>query len=215
MQNNAEVFTNIYTQNRWGSTESVSGRGSEMVQTVEVRAVLASVLSRYAVSSMVDAPCGDFNWMRHVMADFPHVAYTGIDIVEPIIQKLQNEYTDNDQLTFERRDITTDPLPEADLILSRDCLVHLGLEDGVNALANFKRSGARFLLATQYPAIETNSDTENGHWRPINMELSPYSLPVPIEVFDTDYRDNGRNYPGNHLALWDLQAIPEVRPSQK
>lgn len=215
MQNNAEVFTNIFTQNRWGSDESVSGRGSEMVQTVEVRAVLASVLSRHAISSMVDAPCGDFNWMRHVMADFPDVAYTGIDIVEPIIQKLQGEYAGNDRLTFESRDITTDPLPKADLIISRDCLVHLSLEDGVKALANFKRSGSRLLLATQYPAIETNVDTENGHWRPINMERPPYTLPNPIEIFDTDYRDNGRNYPGNHLALWDLQAMPWAHSSQK
>jgi len=39
-------------------------------------------------------------------------------------------------------DITSDPLPRADVILCRDCLVHFSLADAQAAIGNFARSGS-------------------------------------------------------------------------
>lgn len=204
MSDNKEVFTQIFATNRWGSSESVSGRGSELRQTEEVRASIADIIAQYGIRTIVDAPSGDFNWMPHVLNQFPDVTYQGFDIVEPIVQSLQEKYSDVPEWQFQTADITHDILPTADLIINRDCLVHLSLSDGQKALTNFALSGSKYLLSTHYPAETVNADTGNGHWRPINLTLPPYNLNAPIEVFDTDFTDNGRNHPGNHLGLWAL-----------
>lgn len=71
-------------------------------------------------------------------------------------------------------DITVNPLPTADLILCRDCLVHLSFAHIDAALANFRASGARWLLTTTFPMIEENVDCEDGDWRALNLTLPPF-----------------------------------------
>lgn len=69
---------------------------------------------------MLDAPCGDFNWMKEVHKDIE--LYNGIDIVEDIIGKNKKKYSTK-IVQFYQSDITRDPLPTSDLILYRDCVV--------------------------------------------------------------------------------------------
>ncbi len=207
MKNNEAIFTKIYKDNRWGSDESISGRGSELRQTIEVSLAINDVVTKRKVNSVLDAPCGDFNWMPHVLSQFPNVSYLGVDIVKPIIGSLQQKYSDHSNWRFAVADITEDQLPSSDLIICRDCLVHLSNEDVKLALGNFALSGAKFLLTTQYPNELINVDTIDGHWRPINLLIPPFSLPEYIDIYDTDYRDGGRNHPGNHLALWDIDSL--------
>src|SRR5215204_2321496 len=58
-----QVFNQIYHRNHWGSLESVSGPGSELATTAEVRQGLSTLLTDLSIKSMLDAPCGDFNWI--------------------------------------------------------------------------------------------------------------------------------------------------------
>lgn len=211
MSDNRAIFTNIYKSNRWGSDESASGRGSELRQTGEVREAIGRVIIDYGIKSVVDAPCGDFNWMPHVLSQFPAITYSGFDIVEALIEQLQRQYADQPNWNFAVADITKDPLPAVDLIVCRDCLVHLTTNDARRALGNILITGARYLLATTYPNETTNRDTNDGHWRPINLQEPPYSLPEYIDIYDTDFRDGGRNHPGNHLALWDLDSLRQAQ----
>ena len=46
------------------------------------------------VRSFIDAPCGDFAWMRTMIPEFEQrgVFYVGGDIAEAMIQRLQNEF---------------------------------------------------------------------------------------------------------------------------
>ena len=60
------AFTTIYRQNVWGSRESVSGNGSTLASTEVFRAEFAALLTTLGIRSILDAPCGDFNWMRLV-----------------------------------------------------------------------------------------------------------------------------------------------------
>lgn len=60
-----EVFTEIYNNN-WKSLESISGRGSEISHTSSLIKDLENLLNRPNISSVLDIPCGDFNWMRKV-----------------------------------------------------------------------------------------------------------------------------------------------------
>ena len=61
-----QVFAEFYRDNKWGDAESVSGAGSNLAQTEEVRRVLPGLLAELGCRSMLDVPCGDFYWMRLV-----------------------------------------------------------------------------------------------------------------------------------------------------
>lgn len=206
--NPEQIFTRKYRRNHWGSIETVSGRGSELRQTVEVRAAVTEVVDRYAIRSVTDAGCGDLNWQQHVAA-LSHVNYLGIDVVAELIDHNRQRYG-NPRRHFQHRDVTLDPLPYADLVICRDCLVHLSNIQILVALQHIAASRSRYLLATTYPAEQINRDTRDGGWRPVNLTAPPFCLPAPIEFFDTDYRDNGRNHPGNGLGLWPVEAIPAL-----
>src|SRR5689334_2969418 len=61
-----DIFSSIYLDNSWGDPESVSGRGSTLARTEVVRRKLPILLASVGAKSLLDAPCGDFNWMQHV-----------------------------------------------------------------------------------------------------------------------------------------------------
>jgi hypothetical protein len=57
-----------------------SGAGSDLDATRAISNALPGVLDSLSVLSMLDIPCGDFLWMRHL--DLASVTYTGADIIE-------------------------------------------------------------------------------------------------------------------------------------
>lgn len=119
--NAAQVFQKIHDEKGWHSQESVSGWGSELKNTAQIIRELPGLLGRYGVRSMLDAPCGDFNWMRHVNLD--GIDYIGADIVQTLVTANQATWTSPSR-RFVHLDLLRDPLPDADLILCRDCLFH-------------------------------------------------------------------------------------------
>jgi hypothetical protein len=148
-----DVFDEIYRRNHWGSSESLSGTGSDQRQTARIVAELPGLLRRHGVESMLDVPCGDFNWMSRV--DLAGVDYTGGDIVADLVESNNERYA-GAGVRFRRLDLLSDPLPQVDLVFCRDCLVHFSLADVRRALANVASSGAKFLLTTTFPAHPRN-----------------------------------------------------------
>jgi FMN-dependent NADH-azoreductase len=63
--------------------------------------------------------------------------YVGADIVDELIQSNKRKYPKH---YFRVLDITQDELPKVDLMMVRDCLVHLSDADVKKALTNIKRS---------------------------------------------------------------------------
>src|SRR5690606_267167 len=61
-----DVFTNYKETKYWKSSESLSGDGSELSVTITLRKGLEKVLEEFKVETMLDIPCGDFNWMKMV-----------------------------------------------------------------------------------------------------------------------------------------------------
>ena len=59
-----ETFTEIYKTNFWSSNESPSGGGSELIQTKSLINDLEKLLKDMDIKSVLDIPCGDFNWMQ-------------------------------------------------------------------------------------------------------------------------------------------------------
>ena len=70
-----EVFTNIYENYGFGSTESRSGPGSTLEETKVLREKIRSLVIEKNIKSVVDIPCGDFHWMKEIVSSFE--SYTG------------------------------------------------------------------------------------------------------------------------------------------
>src|SRR5204863_8750839 len=113
-ENRAARFQRIFNENAWGNSESISGEGSNLERTAVVRAQLPGLLARHHVRSILDAPCGDFYWMKEVALD--DIDYIGADIVPEIIER-DVEWYGGPRRRFVLCDLVDDPLPKADLIL--------------------------------------------------------------------------------------------------
>ena len=79
--NGQQAFQMIFGENRWGSSESRSGRGSALTYTERLRPLLERYLKTLNVKVFLDAPCGDFNWMKYVT--LPHGTGTSAGILSP------------------------------------------------------------------------------------------------------------------------------------
>jgi len=195
------VFTKIFHSNAWGSAESVSGPGSTRARGDSFSGDIVDLVQSLGVRTLLDAPCGDFNWMDRVADRVER--YTGVDIVEELIARNKRLHA-GERRTFLCRDFTRDLLPHADLILCRDGLVHLSFADIRAALRNFRRSGARWLLATTFIAHEHNDDIRTGGWRMLNLERLPFHLPPPATLIDERRPMPDGSDSGKRLGLWEL-----------
>lgn len=166
---------------------------------------IVDLLKGLRVTTLLDAPCGDFNWAQDVAAAVD--TYIGVDVVDEIISRNTSLYG-GPRHTFLACDITRDPLPKADLILSRDCLVHFSFADIHTALRNFRASGAEYLLTTTFIDRKSNENVRTGGWRTLNLELPPFMFPPPIAAIDERCTHSGGIYRDKRLGLWRMDQIP-------
>lgn len=193
-----QVFTTVYNNNWWWTGETCSGCGSNLYQTQLIRQEIPRIVKKYTIKSILDIPCGDFHWMQYVNLDIP---YIGADIVKELVISNQKKYHDK-QRKFMHLDVITDNLPYADLILCRDCFVHLSYAQIWQALRNMKRSGAKYLLATSYSETKANTDISAGSWRPLNLMVAPFNFSNPIYIFNEGYERD------KCLVMWKFEDLP-------
>jgi len=196
-----EIFTNIYKTNQWGSCESISGPGSELRVTQRMIKELSSLIKRFGIASIADAPCGDLNWMRYV--DIGTSRYIGYDIVEDLIQN--NKRIFGSTREFIHLNLLENVIEKVDLIICRDMLAHLTNEQIVKVLKNFKKSGSKYILMTTSLTSESNYSVETGDWRRLNFELPPFNFPRPLALIEEDVPFTWER--GKHLALWFLEDL--------
>jgi 2-polyprenyl-3-methyl-5-hydroxy-6-metoxy-1,4-benzoquinol methylase len=199
------VFTDIHTANAWGDRESVSGPGSTRERARTFLPELTALVRRLRVGTLLDAPCGDFNWAQPLAEAAAH--YIGVDVVPALISANRSRWSSPFR-RFLCRDLVSQRLPSADLVLCRDGLVHFGNEDVLAALANLRRTGAEHLILTTFIGDRSNPDIANGGWRPLNMQRPPFSLPPPLELVDEHCHHTGGIYADKRLGLWRTRDLP-------
>ena len=205
----ASVFGDICSRNAWRSPESVSGPGSTAAATAAIRDVLPHVFRRHGVRSITDVPCGDFNWMSKV--DLAGIEYRGFDVVESVVATCRERYS-GPGVEFGVLDLVAEIPPAADLLLCRDCLVHLRIEDAAAAVENIAASGSRLLAATTFTALKRNSRGSTGGWRPLNLELSPFGFPKPKHVI---YEGLSGKYVDKAIGVWFISDIATALQEMK
>jgi len=199
-----ERFERIYSTNLWSDSESRSGVGSTLDSTRVVRAELPAALRQLGARVLLDAPCGDFKWMEHV--DLTGIEYIGGDIVPSIIEENRRLHA-RESWRFVDLDLTRDVLPDADVLLCRDCLVHLSYANILAVLTNIARSNVRFVLMTSFPGRRDNYDITDGDWRALDLEAPPFSFPEPRLTIVEQCEEEGGSYSDKSLLAWSADEI--------
>jgi len=193
----ADRFNKIWEHNLWGGVkeESKSGSGSSVAFTHLAVDALKSVINDFDIKTVLDAPCGDLNWLGK--ADLGKVNYTGADILASAVAQNSKKYPGK---TFIQLDYVKDKVPgKYDLIFSRESLQHLYLGDALKALNNFITSGASYLLITHRHIAKGNEQSlvQVSDYFPINLLEPPFNMPTPLRM----YADV---HPYMYLALYKL-----------
>jgi SAM-dependent methyltransferase len=181
-----------------------SGIGSDMRFTEVIVREVPILLRELGIRSVLDVPCGDFRWMARV--DLSGIHYTGGDIIDSLVASLQTQHAAPGRV-FRVLDLVSEPLPEADLVLCRDCLVHLSSRLVRKAVANIKKSRAKYVLTTTFPEHPKNRRIVSGDWRPLNLCAAPFNFPPAMRVIREGY---SAPFEDKSLGLWRVSDLPDL-----
>jgi len=175
-----KVFTDLYNSNVWENvdgTQTRSGLGSTLEYSKCIRDILTSMLTAYPIKSIVDASCGDWNWMSTIQYRIK-CNYVGIDVVSEIIDRNTKLFS-NDRFKFIKTDalsyLQSLPNKSVDLLIFRNTAEYLDETYNLEFIREAHRV-CKYLLMTSIDTCNENKDIESiGTYRPINLNLPPYS----------------------------------------
>lgn len=183
-----------------GLPETRCGFGSKVESTAKVREWLPQLFKALQVYSVLDAPCGDFNWMAHV--DLSGINYIGVDSESEMVQAATEKSSEPGKAPSSKIIVCADllgwplPVPVCDLIICRDFLQHLPTVDAQHVTLAFMATGARYIAATCHSNSSNGDIVRRGDFRPLNLCRPPFNWPDPLHaVSDGDNRA---------LGLWAL-----------
>ena len=204
---NQERFEMIYNENFWESNESSSGIGSEIKNTKEVLNAIKLIIKQYKIKSIIDIPCGDFNWMSSL--EMENIDYDGFDIVRSVIEENNMKFR-KPNVNFYYSDMINSELAKGDLMFVRDCLVHFSFEDIKKSIFRIKQSKSTYLLSTSFANLKKNTDIYTGDWRPINLEKEPFNFPKPIITINEECDEMDGIYSDKSICLWEIKNLPDL-----
>lgn len=198
-----QIFESIIRNRNWQDT--LCGTGSRIDFTEPLRKNLKAILKKHSITSMLDAPCGDYSWMR--LTEFPdNFTYIGGDIVDFMVANNRVNYPNVDFLTI---DISSDPYPEVDLLFCRDCLIHFSATDIIQTFKNIVTSNIKYVMLTSYhDSCYNNSNIATGSFRTISFTKPPYNLGAPLESI-IDWIPGTAN--GNQVKLMNLWPVSAIK----
>jgi hypothetical protein len=210
------IFNYIYKKNIWFSLESRSGYGSTLKYTENVRNHISEIFNRYAIRSVYDAPCGDFNWMNHCLKG-RSIRYIGADIVSDLVARCNERYS-CEQIEFLCRDVVMDAFPTVDLWICRDTLIHFSFADILATFDNFCASDIKYALLSNCLNADgslINRDIDTGHYRELDLFSAPFHFSrEKIKERFLDYNSPGQSREMVLVARKDIcSIIPQLRRS--
>jgi SAM-dependent methyltransferase len=173
------VFSSIYGTKQWGVDKDgrgTSGTGSTEEATKMYRTFLQEFLKNKNIRSVVDVGCGDWSFSRYI--DWTGISYSGLDVVESVIQRNSKLYSSNN-IRFILSNCLTADLPRADLLICKEVLQHLPNEAVQKILIKSQRFSYCIFVDDIYEKLSPrsiNQDIKMGDWRPIDLRLPPFNV---------------------------------------
>jgi hypothetical protein len=193
---NKIVFNSIYKSNHWNKSrkfdanQSYSGPGSvpNSIQTNHLISELEKFFKENDIRNILDAPCGDCAWIKKIFTT--NIKYTGIDIVEDLINQNKLTFESNSNIEFYCKDLTEyNDFNNYDFILIRDLFIHLPLSMINKIITNLKNSNCKYFAFNNYESININKEVSTGQHRKINLLKDPFNFDLPyhkINEVNTD-----------------------------
>jgi hypothetical protein len=141
--------------------------------------------------------------------DLSHVSYIGADLVPDIIASNVAHHSKPGR-SFVCLDLTASALPAVDLLLCRDCLVHLSFDDIHSALRNIANNDITYLLTTTFPEEPDNRDIITGDWRPLDLTKAPFDLSKPLQLVNEGCTERDGAFSDKSLGLWHVSQIRDA-----
>jgi hypothetical protein len=171
------TFNNIYKNQQWNNNDQsipLSGPGSSLVSTVDISKGLNTFIYEMNCKSVVDLGCGDLTWIKNT--DFFKdlgIGYTGVDIVEMVINKNAEEHKYN---RFICTDIINYTYTEhTSLIIIRDVIFHLKLVDILELFNNIKGS-FDYIALTSCNNTKNDDNLNQWHFSERNIKIHPFNI---------------------------------------
>jgi len=175
--NYEEAFTKAYEDPAIWQKEYVgtSGSGSTPKNARPYQELLQRFLATHDIHSVIDLGCGDWQFSR--LINWTGIEYLGLDIVPKVIKANQEKYRAANIHFFTANFIDID-LPKSDLLVCKDVLQHLPVQDIKRFL---KKTGKyKYCLITNdvdpLTLTSDNCDIPAGHYRPIDLTEAPFCL---------------------------------------
>ena len=199
-----EIFENIFLKKGWLAEGTLSGLGSTLKATEKIRSFFES--QDISNINFCDIPCGDMHWMKEIYNKFKF--YYGIDIVKPIIANNTLKYA-NSKAKFIHGDISSFDFTSVNInwIFTRDCLVHMSLQDIIKSLNNICKSKADKVFITHFANHRQFNDIQTGQWRPINFCQPPFNFEDPILIINENCKENDGAFNDKSMAIWSIEQI--------
>jgi SAM-dependent methyltransferase len=176
-------FEAIYETNKWGQG---SGEGSCAIHTRGYVAFLQEFLMDHSIKTVLDFGCGDWQFSQSI--DWGDAHYLGVDIVDSVIEANQQLFG-RPNVRFQVHADDGTPLPDADLLISKDVLQHWSYAK-IHAFLP-KLSRYRFALITNCVnprGPTTNRDIEDGDFRYLDLRSPPFNLDAKVVYSFTNHR---------------------------
>ncbi len=172
------VFERIYRHAIWGANSDGAGRsgsGSTLHSTLIYRTFLQQFLKDFAIRSVVDAGCGD--WESTQALDWSGIDYKGYDIVEAVIAQNRVRFAKPNVQFFVANFVDTE-LPPADLLICKHVLQHLPTKDVQRFLSQTTKHEHVLLTNGVDPKTLSaeNIDIAIGNYRRLDPTTAPFNI---------------------------------------
>lgn len=172
--------------------------------TLKLRDELPTLFKQHGIRKMFDGGCNDCSWSR--LFDKTAIDYLGGDISLAMIAHVWKTHP---EINVILHDVTTDPIPDVDVLFVRDVTIHINNRDRRALLQNWLRSSVPWIMLTHDDHLVENIDFEYNTGFPfsaVNWQLPPWNFPKPTgQVYEIDYNESGRC-----MALWHRDQLRDL-----
>ena len=179
-EEHSDYFTRLYGSGGWGpASESSSGGGSSVVNTVEYRKFLQKFIKDNEIKRVYDFGCGD--WTFSKLIDWGDIQYTGVETVKSLVDDILYKYRTETIKFVYMKNASTFYTRKGDLLILKDVLQHWNNQEIVEFLDHVTPNFKYILITNSRTQSEDWQDGENRN-RPLSCKFYPLKKFKPETV---------------------------------
>lgn len=210
---NKKIFENIYEKQIWNNGNiniPLSGPGSSIENTKECSQILDDFIYNNDCKSVLDLGCGDLTWISKTkFFNDSNIKYTGIDIVENLINSHLKNYPENmflcqDLIHYNNIDFNS-------IIVLRDIIFHLKNDEILSIFKNIKNKFKYILITSCKNNINTDI-FDKSHFSQKNIHNEPFNISNNFEIIINENKFNRNVYIYTHKNFYNEDPVPNKEP---